>query len=222
VRLPTHERTLKFLANAAGILAGKVAYMAAGFLLVRQVVQAAGIEVYGMWAVCAHLVAFAGLLDLGLSLGLQNRVSHCIHLPPEERAHLAGTCSAVTAILIFIAVGLVAGLGAVWAWSPGLLDGIFGPGAEASPVLDTGRRFLAVVGLLVAVSLPLQVPQRVLAGLQEQGRTSIVQGLTALTAAAAVPWLASSMGIAGAVAVGGFSHRRVGARRSRHASAAHS
>ncbi len=197
---PAHQRTRKFIANAAGILAGKVAYMAAGFLLVRQVVQVAGIEAYGMWAVCAHLVALAGLLDLGLSLGLQNRISHCIHLP-TERAHLAGICSAVAAILALIAVVLVAGLWAVWAWSPGLVDGIFGPGAETSPVLDTGRRFLVVVALVVAVSLPLQVPQRILAGLQEQGRTGVVQGLTALATAAAVPWMEPSLGIAGAVAI---------------------
>jgi O-antigen/teichoic acid export membrane protein len=198
----TPQRTRRLVTNVTRLLTGKIATIAAGFLLARELIQVAGIETYGMWAVCAHLVTWTAVLDLGLSLGLQNAVSHRLH-QPEEHAPLAGTISAVTLILAGLAL-LAAGTMGLLAWFfPGSADSLFGPNAAARPDISTGRGFLVLVVIAITIGLPLQIPVRILAGLQEQGRTGMVQGLAALGGALVIRPLAeaSSVTIAMTVAI---------------------
>lgn len=178
------SRTLVLARNAAGLLLGKGGAYLAGLLAARAVVGAAGIESYGLWAPCAQLITWVGLLDLGLGLGVQNLASHAIDDAARRRA---GAAAGAAAALLAILAGTVAVSGLLLRWAaPGILLLPFPadlPAAQRPLAAD-----LALIALLVlAGSLAAQIPFRVLAAVQAHGALAVAQGVAALAAVALIP-----------------------------------
>lgn len=179
-------RTATLLRNLAGLLLGKVGAFIASMLLVRFIIQEAGVEVYGLWAVCMHVLAYAVVLDLGLGLGLQNAVSHTsLH---AERVAVLRIATVVVGLLTIIAAAFVLCFMGLALIAPTSLTWIFG---ASTPALQqaVGLDFLMVTIGVLCLGLVLQVPVRLAAGLQRIGRPGIAQGLVSLLAVATFPWM---------------------------------
>lgn len=179
------NRTTVLLRNLAGILTGKVGTFIASLLLVRFIIQAAGLETYGLWAVCMHVLAYAMVLDFGLGLGLQNAMSHASG--QLQRQAILRIATVVAGALVVVAVICLVVYWALASIKPSFLVWMFGPDLPA-PQQSTGLQFLGLTICVLCLSLVLQIPVRLAAGLQRIGGPGIAQGIASLLAVATFPF----------------------------------
>ena len=155
-------RTARLLRNIILIGLGKGGVYLAALFTARLLVEAGGVDAYGLWAPCAQLIMWVGLLDLGFGFALQNRASHAS--TPEQQLAVAKAAGAVLAVLT--ALALVLCLAAVLALvhDPGVLRLLYA--ADLAPELHRPAAWtvaIAIAGL--AVSLVAQVPLRLVVGI---------------------------------------------------------
>jgi len=184
LRLSGRRRTARLLRNIILIGLGKGGIYAAALLTARLLVEIGGVDAYGLWAPCAQLLMWVGLLDLGFGFALQNLVSHAT----SDSARLAAgrAAGAVLVVLLVLAVFII-GMGVLAiTLEPAALRLLYA--STLSPALaDPAARsvMIALVGL--AISLVAQVPLRLVVGIQGHGTLAAWQGGVALIALAALP-----------------------------------
>lgn len=165
------------LRNFFGVFGGRVLTLASSFFLARGISEVGGTTLFGMWAVCSHLIASAGIFDLGLSLGIQNAVSHC--QSDEEKKHAESEIRGAFTILIAIGLIVVIIGAAISLAMPDFSHQIFG--VSTSPQFHSQSIFMSLICTIVlGTSLPFQVPGKILAGVQKQGIVSTIHGVTSV------------------------------------------
>ena len=179
-------RTRAFLLNLVGLIVGKGGVVIAGLALVPLLISAGGVQTYGMWAACGQLLAYTAALDLGLGVGLQNLVSHAVS--EEQRRRVAAAAGWGLIVLAVISVCLIAMMITTQWLAPTIIDGLFGPGGNEGL---NGRAMVALVVVAVAITLLAQIPVRLVAGFQLQGRASLIQGGVALLVVGGIPLAAA-------------------------------
>ena len=140
-----------------------------GLLLTPIIVGALGTEQYGIWAVIGSVLAFIGLLDVGIAPSvIRFSAEQRGRKRPEETSVLAST--ALGLYLVIFAVALVITLALVWALP--VVIGI------SDRYVDAAQLALALVLLGFAIRFPLGLFTSLLAG---QQRYDVLNGAGVLS-----------------------------------------
>ncbi|MBK1665724.1 teichoic acid transporter [Rhodospirillum rubrum] len=138
-------RTL--VVGAALAMVAFVVEVVSAFFLMPFLIHALGPERYGLWALIGTIIAQFSLLDFGLSATAQRYMAGA--LAQEDRAR-AGEIFSAAALLFLIAGGVALALSLILAAVAPL---VMAPG----PGRDEFALALAIMGVMVGLSLPLNV-----------------------------------------------------------------
>lgn len=159
-----NQRLKILIGNIAGMGAGKALGLLLSLAAVPLVVSQIGPRGFGMWAVCQSLITWIQLMDLGLGIGLQNRISHAVS--EAERAEVSRAAGALRSTLLlagFLLV-LVAAAAALSIGEELLL--VFGPQPLVGSERSLAWGLLAITVAAVLLALLVQTPVRSASGLQ--------------------------------------------------------
>jgi O-antigen/teichoic acid export membrane protein len=149
---------VRFLGRNVVLVYGVYAVtIVSGLLLTPIIVDSLGTEQYGVWAVIGSIIAFVGLLDLGIAPSvIRFAAEQRGRRRPEETSGLAAT--ALTLYAVIFAVALLLAVGLAWAL----------PRAMDVPAAYVGAAQVALVIVLLgfAIRFPLGLFSSLLAGQQ--------------------------------------------------------
>ncbi|HMC63301.1 MAG TPA: oligosaccharide flippase family protein, partial [Gemmataceae bacterium] len=159
-------RKRKLLINAAANWVGFAAQMLAAFLLSPILVHGLGAPRYGIWSLVESILAYLLLFDLGVAASVVRYVARFEAV--EDRDGLNRVFS--TSLCIFAVAGLVAGL---------LTAGMAFTGIQLlhipAELFDEARGMFLLLGLNLAIGLPLGVFPAVLDGLERYPAKALVR-----------------------------------------------
>jgi O-antigen/teichoic acid export membrane protein len=177
------------LANYAGRIVGTGTW----FFITPFVLHHLGQTGFGLWVLAAALIGYGSLVELGITGAVTKYVAE--FRAQDQTATLEALLG--TALVLYALLGLIVGVLTLLLIP--LADGLLGAaGLDAA----TGRAYVVLVGLTIAVTIPCLLSQAVLSGLHRYDLVSLGATLGALfSAAATVLALLAGAGLLGAVAI---------------------
>ena len=162
----------------SGIVSGvlvKVVTVSVTLLMVPITLNYLGQERYGVWVTMISLLAWLGMVDLGLANGLTPTLSAAFGEKRLDlaRAYIATAIWSLTAISV-LAAGIA---GCAWLY----IDWAYVFNTDDPELASEISRAIAAAGLLFLCQLPLSVNQRVLLAFQEGKTANLVQLLVSVS-----------------------------------------
>lgn len=194
----THGRSRRLALGVATGVFTKAFSFALTLFIVPLTLHHLGPERYGLWVTMFSLIAWLGLMDIGIANGLTPALSAAFG---NKRDDLAREYVATAFWALAVIACIVAVLAAV-AWSFVDWHRLFN--TSSAEVAEEAAAALAVAGSFFLLSLPLSINQRVLLAYQEGAIANACQLIVGLSGALGI-YLATRIGGGLSALVVGFS-----------------
>lgn len=168
------ERQRRVALTALASALAKVISVSTALVSVPLTLRYLGAERYGMWMTMSSLVAMLGFADLGVGNGLLALVASANGR--DDRARIRACAASAYCVLSLVAVAVIATFGLAYPWLDWVR--IFNVQTETAR-MEAGPASAALV-CCFALTIPLNVVQKVQSGLQRGFAASLWQCLSSL------------------------------------------